>query len=91
MHEEALFRDLRRELDALVRREDADRLARVRIWLGALSHVTEARLRSAWPALVAGGPAEGAALEVEVSADPTDRHAGHVVIRSVGLTGRERP
>jgi hydrogenase nickel incorporation protein HypA/HybF len=82
MHEEALFRDLRRELLRVLRPEGGRPVLRVRIWVGALTHVTESRLAEAWPRIVEGTPASGARLEVLTSEDPRDPLAGSVVLRS---------
>jgi hydrogenase nickel incorporation protein HypA/HybF len=85
MHEAALFRELRNQLVSLAEREHAGRISRAEIWLGALSHVREAQLRSEWPRLVAGTPAEGALLEVQTSDEVTDPQAQSVILRSISL------
>lgn len=85
MHEEALLRDLRRALAELAAGERPARIVRARVWLGALSHVSEARLRDAWGDIVRGGPADGCAVEVERSSDPEDPLASAVVLRAVDL------
>lgn len=91
MHEEALFRDLRRQLDEVARRERAARVRRVAIWIGALSHVRERTLRERWATLVQGSAAEGARLEVEVSPDPNDPRAADVVLRELDLADADGP
>jgi hydrogenase nickel incorporation protein HypA/HybF len=85
MHEAALLRDLRGKLLEVAAREAPARLAAVRIRLGALAHLSEATLRSAWPELVRGTPAEHARLEVLVSGDARDPWAASVVLESVGM------
>jgi hypothetical protein len=85
MHEAALLRDLRGKLLEVAAREAPARLARVRIRLGALSHLSEAALRGAWPELVRGTPAEEARLEVLVSDDVHDPLAPSVLLESVGV------
>ena len=85
MHEEALFRDLRRALDRTAAQHGADRLVGARVWIGAFSHVSEERLRAAWPDLVRGGPAEGARLEIDRSEELTDPRADRLVLSSVVL------
>ncbi len=85
MHESALLADLRRELEAVARRENAQRIGAVTLWLGALSHVTEATVRSRWPEVVRDSAAEGARLEIEVSQDIHDPRARGVLLRSVAL------
>ncbi len=90
MHEEALLRDLRRALDEVARSQGARRLSGVVLWVGALSHVTEASLRSRWPETVRGSAAEGAALAVVVSDDPFDARADRVVLREVRVAEAPR-
>lgn len=85
MHEAALFADLRRELDTIARRERATRLQGVTLWVGALSHLTEAIVRERWPEVVRGSAAEGARLTVETSLDIHDPRARGVVLRSVAV------
>jgi len=96
MHEEALLRDLRRKLIEVAREAGAP-VRRVRIRVGALSHVTEESLRRRWSEVVDGTPARDARLEVELSRDPADPAAQGVYL--VDLTvedpaagaGRPRP
>jgi hydrogenase nickel incorporation protein HypA/HybF len=85
MHEAALYRRLDGALRDVSRQEGGVPITRVRVWIGALAHVTEAQLRDAWPNLVVGGPAEGAELEVDRSADTADPNSTALVIRSVDV------
>ncbi len=85
MHEERLFRELRAELIRIGAAERADRFSRVRLWVGALAHLDEARLRGAWPDVIRGTPAEGSRLDVVVSADLADPRAQGIVLTSVDV------
>ncbi len=89
MHEEALLRDLRRKIQEVARKEGDAPIRRVRLWVGALAHVTPATLRVRWPEVVAGTPAEGGRLEIDVSDDPSDPAAQG--IRLVELTVDDGP
>jgi hydrogenase nickel incorporation protein HypA/HybF len=89
MHEETLLRDLRRKLVEVARREGDLPIHRVRIWIGALAHTTPEALRRRWPEVVAGTPAQRAALEIGVSDDPFDPAAQG--IRLVEFTVGEGP
>lgn len=96
MHEEALLSDLRRKLGEIAEREHVVRIARVRLWVGALAHVPEPALRRRWEAVVRGTAAEGSALEVETSTDLSDPRAGGLVLVGVDVedgapTGRGAP
>ena len=86
MHEEALLKALRRELTELARAEGADRISRVALRIGALSHVTEAALRARWSETVRGTPAESARLEVALSEDLGDPRAASIVLVSVDVS-----
>jgi hydrogenase nickel incorporation protein HypA/HybF len=83
MHEEALLHDLRRKLDEVAVASRADRIARVRIRVGALCHVTPESLRRRWPLMVAGSPASDATLEVEAATDTSSPTARDVVLVDV--------
>jgi len=83
MHETALLRDLRSKLVEVATTAGTVHLTRVQIGIGALAHLTEARLRAEWPDLVAGTPAEGATLVIRVGEDPTEPRAQAVVLESV--------
>jgi hypothetical protein len=83
MHEEALYRDLRRRLDELGKATGVSRITRAEVWVGALAHVDPEGLRTRWTELVRGGRAEGAELVIERSEDPTDPRAEGVVLRNV--------
>ncbi|MGI0131889.1 MAG: hydrogenase/urease maturation nickel metallochaperone HypA [Thermoplasmata archaeon] len=85
MHEEALARDLRRKLEELARSAAPRRVRGVRLWVGALSHLTDATLRELWPRITDGTGAEGARLTVDPSRDLTDPRAQGVVLVSVDL------
>ena len=85
MHEEALFRDLRRKLEELGREHRGERITRVRIWVGALSHVSAPMIQDRWPGIVADTPARSACLEVEVSTDPHDPRAEGIVLADIDL------
>jgi Zn finger protein HypA/HybF involved in hydrogenase expression len=85
MHEEALLRDLRRKLVEIGAAEPGTRITRVRVWVGALSHVHADQLRARWPETVDGTPADGSRLEVDGSNDATDPRASEVVLAEVGV------
>ncbi len=91
MHEQRLFRDLRSKLIAVAEAERVPRLAGVHLWVGALSHVSEARLRASWAEIVRGTPAEGSRLQLELSGDPQDPRAQGIVLASVDVPGETYP
>jgi hydrogenase nickel incorporation protein HypA/HybF len=85
MHEEAMLKDLRRKLVEVTAREGGPRVARVRLWVGALSHVSEEQLRRQWPRVVDGTPAESASLDVTSSKDIEDPRAQGLVLLSIDV------
>jgi Zn finger protein HypA/HybF involved in hydrogenase expression len=89
MHEQAMLEDLIRKVGEVSRTEGAGRVKRVRLWVGALSHLTGAELQEHWSLVTQGTPAEGSVLEVVVSQDPGDPRAQGVVLTSVDLEGPE--
>jgi len=88
MHEEALYRDLRRKIEDIAREEHAVEISRVAVWVGALSHVTEEALRSRWPMTVEGTAARSARLDVQLSTDVDDPRAAGIVLTHLDLVDR---
>jgi hydrogenase nickel incorporation protein HypA/HybF len=85
MHETALVRDVVRRIDDLARAAGARRVSRVRIWLGALSHLSPAHFRTHYEIEARETPAAEAILEFEASTDPDDPDAGHIRLESVDV------
>ncbi|MGD0256837.1 MAG: hydrogenase/urease maturation nickel metallochaperone HypA [Thermoplasmata archaeon] len=91
MHEEALLRDLRRKIQEVSRAEGDVTIRRVRLWVGALAHVTPATLRVRWPDVVADTPAQGGRLEIDVSNDPSDPAAQGIRLVELTVDDRTEP
>ena len=85
MHEEAMLQDLRRKLVEVANREGVTRMSRVRLWVGALSHVSAEQLRLQWPRVVEGTPAQSATLDVTASRDLEDPRAQGLVLMSIDV------
>ncbi len=85
MHERRVMEDLVRRLEAIAREEDARRVTRIRVRLGALSHFTPEHFREHFADAAHGTPAEGAEVEAEVDADPTADGAQGVLLETVEL------
>jgi hydrogenase nickel incorporation protein HypA/HybF len=85
MHEEAVLRDLVRKVEEVARANGAERVTRVRLWVGALSHLSETGLGERWALATRATPLEGCEVEVEMSTDARDPRAGGVVLRSVDV------
>ncbi len=89
MHESAVFQDLMRKIDEVARANGLPRVQCVHLWIGALSHFTEASLREHWEFATLGTIAEGSRLEVAVSEDRFDPRAQGVVLVRVDGDGGE--
>jgi hydrogenase nickel incorporation protein HypA/HybF len=77
--------DLIRKLEAEASSEGAERVTRIRVRLGALSHFTEAHFREHFEHASRGTVAEGAEVEAELGTDPTEPYAQGVVLESVDV------
>ena len=83
MHEKKLMDDLMREIEAQARAEEALRVTRIRVRLGALSHFTPHHFLEHFEDASRGTIAEGAEVESELGTDPTDPAAQGVVLESI--------
>jgi hydrogenase nickel incorporation protein HypA/HybF len=83
MHERALMRDVMRKIEDVGRAEGADRVTRVEVRLGALSHFTPDHFREHFADASLGTLAEGADVEAVVDGDQTAAGARDVVVLSV--------
>jgi hydrogenase nickel incorporation protein HypA/HybF len=57
----------------------------VKVKLGALAHISEEHFREHFEQAAAGTPAEGARLDIDVSADESDPHAQDILLQSVDV------
>ncbi len=85
MHEKHLTADLVHKLEALAEAEGGQRVLRIRVRLGALSHFTPDHFREHFEAAAAGTLAEGAEVEAELTSDPTAPGAQDVLLETVEL------
>ncbi len=83
MHERALMEDLVRKVLAVAEAEQAVRVVRIRVRLGALSHFTPEHFREHWLDASLGTLAEGAAVEATLDDELAGEAAQGVVLESV--------
>lgn len=83
MHEASLIRDLIAKVATLAAAQDAERVTRVSVWLGALSHMSPQHFREHFAAEARGTIADGAALDIETSQDIADPNAEALLLRSI--------
>lgn len=85
MHEFSLMADLMRKIEQVAAEHDAARVTRVRVWLGALAHITPEHFREHFEDGTRGTVAEGAELEVETSDDDAHPEAQQILLRSLDV------
>jgi hydrogenase nickel incorporation protein HypA/HybF len=92
MHEEAMLRDVVRKAEEVARAQGPARVTRVRLWVGARSHLGGPELKDRWANAVKGTALSGADIEVETSRDASDPNSGRVILRSLDVaSGDEHP
>jgi len=85
MHEESMLRDVIRKAEEVAGRERGARVTRVRLWVGARSHLGGPELRDRWAHAVAGTSLSGAEVDIETSSDEKDPNAERVILRSMDV------
>jgi len=85
MHEHSLIADLIRKIESIARENNAQRVVKVKLRLGALSHMSPEHMREHFAAAAQGTLAQGAVLESEVSTDIDDPRARDIVLDSVDV------
>jgi len=83
MHEQALMKDVVREIEEVARAGDAVRVTRVGVRLGALSHFTAEHFREHFVDASRNTIAEGAEVDAVVEEDIADPRARDVVLESI--------
>ena len=85
MHENALMDDLIHKIEAVAQAEGAERVVRIRVTLGVLSHFTPERFQEHFEGAAHGTVAEGAEVAAELSGEPTDSAAQSVVLEEIEI------
>lgn len=83
MHERALTADLVRMVERVAAEQGASRVVRLRVRLGALSHLTPEHFREHFRDAARGTAAEAAEVEAVVDGDVHDPRAADVVLETV--------
>ena len=83
MHEFSLMADLLRKIEMIARDNQADKVVRVKVKLGALSHITPEHFEEHFAEAIHGTVAAGAKLEVEQMTDVSDPQAQDILLDSV--------
>jgi hydrogenase nickel incorporation protein HypA/HybF len=85
VHESGVVRDLVARIEEVARAQQAGKIRTIRVWLGALSHMTESHFLDHFRIESRGSLAEGAEVEVELSDDVGDPNAQGVLLRSLDV------
>lgn len=85
MHEFHLMADLMKKIEKVAADNNADKVAKVSVWLGALSHITPEHFREHFVDGARGTIAEGAELEVETSDDIDHEQAQDILLTSIDV------
>lgn len=83
MHEQSLMADLMRKIDAIVNEQQAKKIVRVKVKLGALSHISADHFREHFVHAAQGKCVEQAQLDIEILTDINDPHAQEILLDSV--------
>jgi hydrogenase nickel incorporation protein HypA/HybF len=85
MHERALIEDVTRKVQELAAADGAERVTRVQVRLGALSHFTPEHFREHFDDAARGTVADGAEVVATLDPDIGAGYAADVVLESVEL------
>lgn len=82
-HELSLMADLLRRVEQVAADAKAQRVTRISVWLGALSHTSPEHFREHWGHAALGTVADRAEVEIELGRDAADPRAQDILLRSV--------
>jgi len=85
VHERKLMEDLMQKIESEAAAAGAQRVTRIRVRLGALSHFTEAHFCEHFADASVGTVAQGAEVDAELRTDPTELEAQGVVLESIDV------
>jgi hydrogenase nickel incorporation protein HypA/HybF len=87
VHEFSLMNDLMAKILTIADDNGGCQVTRVEVWLGALCHLSGPHFAQHFEQAVRGSVAEGASLNIEVSADIDNPCAAEVRLVSVDVAG----
>ncbi len=85
MHEQSLMVDLMRKINAIGKEQKAQNISRVKVKLGALSHISADHFREHFVIAAKGSCAEQAQLDIDVLTDLNDPNAQEIILDSVEI------
>ncbi len=85
MHEMSLINDLIKKIETVAKKNNASKITRAKVRLGALSHISADHFREHFVESTVGTIAQGAKLDIETATDINDPHAQDILLISVGV------
>jgi len=85
MHEQSLMTDLMKKINAIGEEAQARSIVKVRVKLGALSHISADHFKEHFVLAAKGSLAENAQLDIEKSTDLNDPQAQEILLDSVEI------
>ena len=85
MHELSLMADLMRKIASIAQKENAKKIVRIKVKLGALCHISPEHFRGHFILASHKTVADGAALVIEVLSDTDDPAAQEILLESVDI------
>lgn len=85
MHEKGVVDHLIRKIIELAKRENARKVTKVSVILGALSHMSKEHFKEHFDVAALGSIAQGAEIEAEECQDIDDPNAMVVILKSIDV------
>jgi len=89
MHEASLLNDLMRKISNIAAEQNALRVTKVSVWVGAMSHMSASHFRDHFVQASCGSVADGADLEVTVDDDIHNDNAQDILLRNIEVDVEE--
>ena len=85
MHEKSIMDNLMKKILVLAQKENASRVTKISVKLGALSHMSPEHFQEHFDEASQGTVAENAIIEAEVSHDIYDPNAQSILLKSIDV------
>jgi hydrogenase nickel incorporation protein HypA/HybF len=83
MHEFSLMNSLMNQIYQVAEQQAARKVKRVKVWLGALSHMSADHFKEHFDEAAVGGIAQDAVLDVTVDTDESAENAANILLQSI--------
>ncbi len=85
MHEFSLMADLMKKIEKIAKEQDAEKVIKVNVKLGALSHISAEHFKEHFIHVSKGTKSENAVLEIEEATDMSASDAQDILLQSVEI------